>query len=203
MGEGVLCKGGRRKKLASGCKKYSQTASRRRTSLGILERNTLDHKDFRMMGQLVPDGGGDPIPLRKERLLVGRRESCDIVLRFSNVSAHHCQLFIDSGYWFVKDMNSRNGVKINGKRVVRKRIDPGDIIAVAKHSYTVDYDPLALGATGPPPPDEETVSSILGNSLLDRAGLQRRSSAADAASRMVGDRKKDEKSGRYDILRDD
>lgn len=161
-----------------------------------------------MMGQLVPDGGGDPIPLLKDRLLVGRRESCDIVLRFSNVSAHHCQLFIDSGYWFVKDLNSRNGVKINGKRVARKRIDPGDVIAVAKHSYTVDYDPLELGASGPPPPDEETISSILGNSLLDRAGLQRRSGAAgaaEAASRELsgGDRKQPKPTGRYDILRDE
>ena len=45
-----------------------------------------------MLGELVPVGGGDPIPLIKEKLLVGRRESCDIVLRFANVSAHHCQL---------------------------------------------------------------------------------------------------------------
>ncbi len=33
-------------------------------------------------GELVPDGGGDPIPLLREKLTVGRRESCDIVLRF-------------------------------------------------------------------------------------------------------------------------
>ena len=45
-----------------------------------------------MYGQLLPLGGGDPIPLLKTELLVGRRESCDIVLRFANVSAHHCQL---------------------------------------------------------------------------------------------------------------
>ncbi|MGI9455835.1 MAG: FHA domain-containing protein, partial [Aeoliella sp.] len=49
-------------------------------------------------GELVPLGGGDPIPLRKKQLLVGRRESCDLVLRFANVSAHHCQFTLDSGY---------------------------------------------------------------------------------------------------------
>jgi hypothetical protein len=38
----------------------------------------------------------------------------------------------------------------------------------------VNYSPDELGAMGPPPPDEEVVSSVLGKSLLDRAGLERR-----------------------------
>src|SRR5215218_930294 len=79
-----------------------------------------------MYGELIPVGGGDPIPLLKKNLLVGRRESCDIVLRFSNVSAHHCQLTVNNGYWYVKDMESRNGIKVNGVRVTEKRLTPGD-----------------------------------------------------------------------------
>ena len=79
-----------------------------------------------MYGELIPVGGGDPIPLLKKNLLVGRRESCDIVLRFPNVSAHHCQLHVNGGYWYVKDLKSRNGVKVNGTRVTEKRLDPGD-----------------------------------------------------------------------------
>ena len=78
-----------------------------------------------MYGELIPLGGGDPIPLLKKTLLVGRRESCDIVLRFPNVSAHHCQLFLNGGYWYVHDLKSRNGVKVNGNRVSEKRLDPG------------------------------------------------------------------------------
>lgn len=120
-------------------------------------------------------GGGDTIPLLKPKLLVGRRESCDVVLRFANVSAHHCQMFLEQGYWFVKDLGSRNGTKVNGKRVTRKRIDPGDRLAFAKHQYELRYVPSELGASGPPPPDEETAAEILGRSLLDRAGLDRKS----------------------------
>jgi hypothetical protein len=30
-------------------------------------------------GFLVPTGGGEDIPLKKDRILVGRRENCDIV----------------------------------------------------------------------------------------------------------------------------
>ncbi|MCA9153211.1 MAG: FHA domain-containing protein [Pirellulaceae bacterium] len=125
-------------------------------------------------GLLVPLGGGDNIPLLKDRLLVGRRESCDIILRFANVSAHHCQLSLENGYWFVKDMNSRNGTKVNGLRITRKRIDPGDTLAIAKHQYEMQYSPVELGASGPPPADDEVVSEILKQSLLGRAGLERR-----------------------------
>ena len=127
-----------------------------------------------MYGELVPVGGGDNIPLLEKRLLVGRRESCDIVLRFSNVSAHHCQLFVENGYWYVKDLESRNGTRVHGRRVERKRLDPGCEIAFAKHKYTVEYTPTDLGASGPPPPDEEVLNQILGRSLLERAGLSRR-----------------------------
>jgi len=124
-----------------------------------------------MYGELIPVGGGDPIPLLKKNLLVGRRESCDIVLRFSNVSAHHCQLTINGGYWFVKDMESRNGIKVNGVRVSEKRLTPGDELTVAKHRYEVQYSPMELGAVGPPPVDDEVSEDIMQRSLLERAGL--------------------------------
>jgi adenylate cyclase len=127
-----------------------------------------------MYGELIPLGGGDPIPLLKQQLLAGRRESCDIVLRFANVSAHHCQLFVESGYWYVRDMQSRNGVKINDVRVDgQRRLDPGDIVAIAKHKYRLEYDPMELGAVGPPPADNLS-QEIMRESLLSRAGLDHR-----------------------------
>ena len=102
-----------------------------------------------MYGELIPQGGGDPIPLLKRSLLVGRRESCDIVLRFRNVSAHHCQLVCNGGYWYVRDLESQNGTKVNGVGVTEKRLDPGDVLSIAKHKYDVKYSPVELGAVGP------------------------------------------------------
>ena len=122
-----------------------------------------------MYGELVPLGGGDPVPLLKKSLLVGRRESCDIVLRFANVSAHHCQLECHDGYWYVRDMNSKNGTRVNNVRVNEKRLDPGDELRVAKHKYCVEYSPLDLGAVGPPPSDE-IPTDVMSKSLLERAG---------------------------------
>ena len=141
-----------------------------------------------MFGELIPVGGGDPIPLLKKILLVGRRESCDIVLGFANVSGQHCRLSLDGGYWYIEDLNSRNGCKVNGVRVQhKKRLDPGDSLAIAKRQYKVQYSPMDLGAIGPPPPDEAVDrDKIFGQSLLERAGILRR--------------KTDDGPKRYDVL---
>ncbi len=136
-----------------------------------------------MYGELIPLGGGDSIPLLKKKLLAGRRESCDIVLRFANVSAHHCELQMDSGYWYVRDLQSRNGVKINDVRIQeQRRLDPGDIIAIAKHKYRVEYDPSELGAVGPPPADNLS-QEVMRESLLARAGLDHRQIRGETASK--------------------
>jgi adenylate cyclase len=120
-----------------------------------------------MHGELVPCGGGDPIPLLKSRLLVGRRSSCDISLRFPNVSSHHCELELVNGYWHVRDLNSRNGIKVNGIRCDAKWLMPGDVVSVAKHQYQVVYTPHGDA----PAPEEEDPFAI---GLLEKAGLSRR-----------------------------
>ena len=153
-----------------------------------------------MYGELIPQGGGDPIPLLKKQLLVGRRESCDIVLRFANVSAHHCQLFVNGGYWYIRDMQSRNGVKVNGIRVQEKRIGPGDKVSVAKHNYELDYSPADLGAVGPPPP-EDLPAEIMTESLLARAGL-RSSKGPPEKKTTKADRRNNGGFRRYDLLDD-
>ncbi|MEX0865910.1 MAG: FHA domain-containing protein [Pirellulales bacterium] len=147
----------------------------------------MDRSTF---GELLPRGGGDSIPLLRKNLKIGRRESCDIVLRFANVSAHHCQLTINGGYWYVRDLESRNGIKVNGIRVQEKIVHPGDQISIAKHVYEIRYAPSDLGAKGPPPPDEP-VSDLFDQSLLQRAGLSGGRSTPKTSSR------------RFDVTRDE
>lgn len=119
-----------------------------------------------MLGELVPCGGGDPIPLLQPKLLVGRRSTCDVCLRFPNVSSHHCSLELRDGYWHVRDMNSRNGIKVNGTRCRSRWLMPGDTLSIAKHRYEINYTPQAEG----PPPEEEDPFAI---GLLEKAGLAR------------------------------
>lgn len=125
-------------------------------------------------GQLTPVGGGDPIPLLKRRLMIGRRGEADIQLKFNNVSTQHCRLTLEQGYWFVRDLNSRNGIKVDGRAVTRKRVDPNSKLSIARHEYVIEYDPQSLGAVGPPPADDDYMEELMRSSLMDRAGLKKR-----------------------------
>ena len=120
-------------------------------------------------GELVPTGGGDPIPLIRPVLTVGRRESCDICINFPNISGIHCELSFREGYWYVRDLNSTNGIKVNGLRVQEKLLHPKDEILIGKRRYSIEYElPANRNAL------EEMEEDILGTSLLERAGLERR-----------------------------
>ena len=119
-----------------------------------------------VLGELIPCGGGDPIPLLKPKLLVGRRSHCDIQLQFPNVSSHHCELEWVNGFWRVLDLNSSNGIKVNGVRVETKWLMPADVLSVGKHRYEVAYTP-----EGQRPPEED--ENPFARSLLEKAGLER------------------------------
>jgi len=61
-------------------------------------------------------------------------------------------------------------------------IDPDDTLSVAKHKFRVEYDPVELGAVGPPPPDNLS-QEVMKESLLARAGLDHRAIQRETRSR--------------------
>ncbi len=119
-----------------------------------------------MLGELNPCGGGDAIPLLHEKLLVGRRSSCDICLPVRNVSSHHCELELLNGYWHVRDLGSTNGVKVNGERTLGSPLMPGDELQVAKTRFRIQY--LVDPETPEPEPDDPFALS-----LMEKAGLEK------------------------------
>jgi len=90
-------------------------------------------------GELVPVGGGDSIPLIRTFSRLAVANSCDIPLRRPNVSGLHCELSFRDGFWWIRDLGSTNGVKVNGTRVDKKLVQPGDTITIAKLNYKVEY----------------------------------------------------------------
>ena len=118
-----------------------------------------------MLGQLIPCGGGDAIPLTGPKLLVGRRSSCDIKLDFQNVSSHHCEFELRDGYWHIRDLGSSNGIKVNGERCNSRCVTPGDVVTIAKHAFTIQYEVTGDGIQ----PEEENTFS---RSLMEKAGLE-------------------------------
>ena len=96
---------------------------------------------FQPNGELIPLGGGDSIPLVREVLTIGRRESCDICMRYPDISSVHAQLTFQEGYWRIRDMNSTNGIKVNGVRVLEKLLHPKDEISIGRRrKFTIEYE---------------------------------------------------------------
>ncbi len=82
-------------------------------------------------------GEGKRLVLSGNRVLVGRSRDCDLMLDDPNVSRHHAELRREGDAWVVVDLDSTNGVKVNGSRVREAVLSPGDEITLglARLSY--------------------------------------------------------------------
>ena len=125
-------------------------------------------------GTLTPVGGGDPIPLIKAELVIGRRPSCDIRLDFENVSGKHAVLSLINGLWRVRDMGSTNGTSVNGARISSPHsVMPDDEVGFAGHLFTVEYTPTGPESllSGHQALDEDVQDERRRHSLMELAGL--------------------------------
>jgi FHA domain/Domain of unknown function (DUF1707) len=72
-----------------------------------------------------------------DTLIIGRSSKCDFVLAHASVSRRHAQLRRGSdGSWVLEDLDSTNGTWVNGKRVNRAEVRPGDVIALGHQHVT-------------------------------------------------------------------
>lgn len=123
-------------------------------------------------GELIPHGGGDNIPLTRSPLVVGRRESSDICLQFPNISGKHCELTFKDGLWILRDLDSTNGVKVNGIRVdggAKKVLHTGDVLTIGKRDYMLQY--VETGRASDLEEYEEEIENAMNIPLLEKAGL--------------------------------
>jgi pSer/pThr/pTyr-binding forkhead associated (FHA) protein len=84
------------------------------------------------------------------RFIVGRTTDNDMQIDSKFVSRHHMQLVTSVDNCYVEDLNSTNGVFLNGKRVRRHKLQAGDVIKLGMHEVT--YSPLDV----PVEPSNET-----------------------------------------------
>jgi hypothetical protein len=82
------------------------------------------------------DWDGHTMRVDKRRVLLGRSRECDIQVEDPNVSRRHAELRQEgSSYWIV-DLDSTNGVEVNGKRVKRGKLSSGDTFTVGSTEIT-------------------------------------------------------------------
>jgi len=71
-------------------------------------------------------------------LLIGRHESCDIVVSDLTVSRRHARLVFRDSKWIVLDLRSTNGTEVNGIRIGRCEVRPGDSLLLGHARLRVD-----------------------------------------------------------------
>lgn len=106
-----------------------------------------------MPARLVPliPGAEAPIVLQRPVLLVGRHPECDVRLDRPQVSRRHCCLAQAYDRLLIRDLGSRNGVRVNGRPVAEAPLRPGDEVAIAQVIYRLEADPSAPAPSPPIP----------------------------------------------------
>jgi hypothetical protein len=71
-------------------------------------------------------------------LLLGRHHRCDVVLGDLSVSRRHAKLVFRDGHWVIQDLGSTNGTAVNGRRVGRCELRPGDRLLIGAARLRID-----------------------------------------------------------------
>lgn len=87
----------------------------------------------------MPASGGRSVALNKPRLFMGRDKKGASTGRLSQENAY-CLLELIDGWWYIDDLRSPGGLKINGSICKRQRLMPGDEIAIGKHRYRISFE---------------------------------------------------------------
>ena len=72
----------------------------------------------------------------KRRILLGRSRECDIQVEDPNVSRRHAELRQEGASYWIVDLESTNGIEVNGRRVKRAKLDSGDSFTVGSTDIT-------------------------------------------------------------------
>ena len=64
--------------------------------------------------------------------LIGRAPTCGLQLADESISREHSVVLADGGTYLLEDLQSTNGIKVNGKRVRSTELDHGDEIEIGQ-----------------------------------------------------------------------
>lgn len=77
---------------------------------------------------------------------IGRGQDNDIVLSDSSVSKRHAQLTFNNEQWVIADLNSSNGVLINGEQVDNATLQNGDAVKLGRLEFLFESENKAPSA---------------------------------------------------------
>ena len=90
---------------------------------------------------------GEELIFSGPRVRIGRSRDNTLLLTESESpasSARHAEALVEGGAWWIVDSGSTNGTYVNGTRVERRRIGPGDMLAFGDDQFVIPGKKSAL-----------------------------------------------------------
>jgi len=87
------------------------------------------------------DGSQKAFPLPNNAAVIGRRHDCDLRIPLMSVSRRHCQISYNKDTLKVRDIGSRNGIYLNGKRIDDEAtLRAGDYLRIGPLTFLLQID---------------------------------------------------------------
>jgi len=80
------------------------------------------------------------VNLQAGAISIGRSEDNDLHIQDKTVSAHHARIFTYLNASYIEDLGSKNGTYLNGKRIQKHTVHPGDVIKVGRLELKITKD---------------------------------------------------------------
>ena len=100
---------------------------------------------------LVPSGAtvevlagfyeGLVVPVDREWMVIGRGRSADVMIAEPTISRAHAAIGYDAAGFFMQDLGSTNGTRVNGDRQARVALSDGDELQLGKLQLRVSVPP--------------------------------------------------------------
>jgi pSer/pThr/pTyr-binding forkhead associated (FHA) protein len=105
-----------------------------------------------MSFRLVPliSGTAPQIALHRPVLLIGRHLDCDVRIDSPKISRRHCCVAMAYDRVLIRDLGSKNGIRVNGRLVEEMRLHPGDELAIGPSLFRLEAESDDAGNLGAP-----------------------------------------------------
>ncbi|MEZ6197513.1 MAG: adenylate/guanylate cyclase domain-containing protein [Planctomycetota bacterium] len=93
--------------------------------------------------------GDETVLVNKTRVVLGRSPTqADVTIKEEKISRTHAQVVHENGAWFVEDLGSANGTRVNSnpERVTKAQLASGDVIWLGEMSVRFDIERSRTGS---------------------------------------------------------
>ncbi len=104
-----------------------------------------------MSFRIVPlvKGTAPAIDLFRPVILIGRHPDCDVRIDSPKISRRHCCVAMAYDRLLIRDLGSRNGVRVNGRLLEETRLRAGDELAIGPILFRLEQEEEGAAAAKP------------------------------------------------------